>query len=837
MKSNARSPQNGSHVNSKARRVSLDRHSLLPTEPQIRHSGRAHVRGKIRRVWRPRYLEVWDNGLVRYYEENGSGCRVPRYTLILFQARILDATTFRDMHVGLPTSTYGFMFRGQRLLSSDTETLQCSPDPVQHEQRDFLCAVATLEEAQMWVVALQWAATRNVTHLTTLLSPRSGPIVSPWWKDELPSPLLLKPRIDESVSENEDMLGVRVFEACLFEEEDTKIESLAENSSLTTSHVNETESDQIDVTTRESGSTGTQKRHASRTSKAESNPSKIVITRVTQYRVVRLARSLRFEIAYEIRVLLLQRRHIAEQWSILRTANDFQKLVDIIDFQIDDSRRGMIRQLSRLSTRPRVEQLKATLSVVDSLLRSIVVDAKTVNTSALKSFLCLSSASSPSQVNVAPLSVRLLEGHDGLSILTTKTTIALDSTISTDRFVKEWLHSCATKQSAVDEFAARVLSFGYLWCDKALVPFPSQSMLFLATAVLPLTGCVLGQFIPAVTIRLDLLILSWAGAACFGSIVMEKSSEVTSLPRQSPVVKNQRDNADGTAQVTIKDTEVTRLEISVDDDCEESDGEEAIPLRPFVSFEDERLSSPLPKFPSKDGHSCWSQPETNIFHVRGANYLTDKVKVLSGPAPLTCRGVDMWMSDNPRHNIARHPSVLGGRLADEDTFLVNFLLPFGNLVAYFSIPPLDMFPQKLQGVWGKFCHGDQEYRDARLKLLPVVVEGPWIVKAAVGPGKSPALLGKVIPLQYFFRDRDLTRKGVYEVDVIITASSIAKGILSVVRGHTKSVSIAFAFIIEGVSEEELPESVLCCFQMHSLHLENCPILPDFNLDDEQYPEQ
>jgi hypothetical protein len=737
------------------------------------------------------------------------------------------------MHVGLPTSTYGFMFRGQRLLSSDTESLQCSPDPVQHEQRDFLCAVATLEEAQMWVVALQWAATRNVTHLTTLASPRSGPIASPWWKDEISSPLL-SPRIDESITENEDMLGVRVLDSSTFEEEDTKSKSPV---SLSSSHVNETKSQQIDVTARESGSTGAQKRQASRTSKAESNTSKIVISRVTQYRVVRLAQSLRFEVAYEIRVLLLQRRQIAEQWSVLRTADDFQGLVDNIDFQMGDSRKGVIRQLPRLSARPSPEQLKATLSVVDSLLRSVVVDAKTVNTNALKAFLCFSSASSPSKVNVAPLSVRLLEGHDGLSVLTKKTAIPLDSTISTDRFVKEWLHSCTTKQSAVDELAVRVLSFGYLWCDKALVPFPSQSMIFLATAVLPLTGRVLGQFIPVVTIRLDLLILSWAGAACFGSIVMGKSSEGPPLPRQPPAVQNQSGSADGTAQVTIKGTEVTRREIVVEDDCEESDGEEANPVHPFVSFEDERLSSPLPKFSSKDGHSCWSQPETSIFHVRGANYLTDKVKVLSGPAPLTCRGVDMWMTDNPRHNIARHPSVLGGRLADEDTFLVNFLLPFGNLVAYFSIPPLDMFPQKLQGVWDKFCHGDQEYRDARLKLLPVVVEGPWIVKAAVGPGKSPALLGKVIPLQYFFRDRERVRKGVYEVDVIITASSIAKGILSVVRGHTKSVSIAFAFIIEGVSEEELPESVLCCFQMHSLHLENCPTLPDFNLDDVQYPEQ
>ena len=52
-----------------------------------------------------------------------------------------------------------------------------------------------------------------------------------------------------------------------------------------------------------------------------------------------------------------------------------------------------------------------------------------------------------------------------------------------------------------------------------------------------------------------------------------------------------------------------------------------------------------------------------------------------------------------------------------------------------------------------------------------------------------------------------------------------KGILSVVKGHTKSLTIAFAFIIEAAEQEELPETVLCAFQVHALHLEDCPHLP------------
>ena len=266
------------------------------------------------------------------------------------------------------------------------------------------------------------------------------------------------------------------------------------------------------------------------------------------------------------------------------------------------------------------------------------------------------------------------------------------------------------------------------------------------------------------------------------------------------------------------------------DDDDDASGVSADELATSMEINDDLLSSPLPKYPDNQGTSCWSQPSDNIFHVRGANYLNDKIKVASGPAPLKCRGVDVWMTDDPVRHIARHPAVMGGRLGKEDTFLVNFLLPFGNLIAYFSIPPLDAFPDKLRTVWTKFLKGDQEYRDARLKLLPYVVEGPWIVKTAVGPGKSPALLGKVIPLQYFFRDAESKQKAVYEVDVLISASAIAKGILSVVKSQTKALTIGFAFIIEAAEQSELPETVLCSFQVHSLHLEDCPVLPDCSLD-------
>lgn len=173
--------------------------------------------------------------------------------------------------------------------------------------------------------------------------------------------------------------------------------------------------------------------------------------------------------------------------------------------------------------------------------------------------------------------------------------------------------------------------------------------------------------------------------------------------------------------------------------------------------------------------------------------------------------------------------MLGGKLGEEDTFVVNFLLPFGNFVTYFSIPPINKMPKNVAKVWTQFINGNQQDRDARLKLLPQVINGPWIVKKAIGHG--PALLGQTIPLQYYFTHPTDKKKGVYEVDVIITASRLAKGILNVVKSHTKRLTIAFAFIIEGAQESELPETVLCSCQIHSLHLELCPSLPKYFLDD------
>lgn len=323
-------------------------------------------------------------------------------------------------------------------------------------------------------------------------------------------------------------------------------------------------------------------------------------------------------------------------------------------------------------------------------------------------------------------------------------------------------------------------------------------------------------------VRADAAALGIAFAFIFGyrigmhSVISDKTRQATHFtPPSEP----------SQAVKVVEKISNDRTEAEVHEVCETHYRE-----RDDASHEEEEPMLLSPLHPYNGTINSWSEPQASLFKVRGTSYFVDRVKIPSGPAAFPCRGVEIWLADNPLRHIARHPSMLGGKLGEVDTFLVNFLLPFGNFVSYFTMTADCDLPVHVQEAWTKFRKGDQQYRDARLKLLPLVIEGPWIVKTVVGNGSAPALLGKVVPLQYFFTEPSPTCKSVFEVDVIISASNIAKGILNVVKGNTKHLTLAFAIIIEAAETSELPECVLCAFQVHSLHLDLCPRLTECDPD-------
>lgn len=182
-------------------------------------------------------------------------------------------------------------------------------------------------------------------------------------------------------------------------------------------------------------------------------------------------------------------------------------------------------------------------------------------------------------------------------------------------------------------------------------------------------------------------------------------------------------------------------------------------------------------------------------------------------------------------------------MRDKPTFLINFRLPWGILLAYFEISEKfvpfvraghepgfdkstlpstdDMTPGERCAA--RFLLGSKEHKNKTLKLVPIVVEGPWVVKSVVG-GK-PAIIGNKLPVNYVYQEAEGDKALYLESDFDIVASSAARGILSCVRTYTQSLTIDLGLVIQGNTEDELPEQMLGAVRIHGIDPLDAPALP------------
>lgn len=182
-------------------------------------------------------------------------------------------------------------------------------------------------------------------------------------------------------------------------------------------------------------------------------------------------------------------------------------------------------------------------------------------------------------------------------------------------------------------------------------------------------------------------------------------------------------------------------------------------------------------------------------------------------------------------------------LREKPTFIINFRLPWGIFLAYFeiperfipfvraaheegydssSLPPLDNMTPSDRCV-ARFCQSPQSEKNKTLKIVPVVVEGPWVVKSVVG-GK-PALIGNKLPVNYHYSPPKGKDALYLEADLDIVASSAARGILSVTRTYTQVLTIDLGFVVQGNKQDELPEQMLVGARLHGIDPLTAPPYP------------
>jgi len=263
------------------------------------------------------------------------------------------------------------------------------------------------------------------------------------------------------------------------------------------------------------------------------------------------------------------------------------------------------------------------------------------------------------------------------------------------------------------------------------------------------------------------------------------------------------------------------------------------------------IKSPLPLFSksAKFGShfNCWSVPDYDQFKVRGPNYLTDKIKISSGEYLFPARGMDLFLTDTCPENVGTNSGILGGKLREKPTFIVNFRLPWGVVIFYFEIPErlipfirkryeLD-YEERLPALskmrpsercLAEFLMADQDEKNKTLKIIPFVAEGPWIVKSVVG--SKPAIIGNKLPVHYIYEKSEFSgsskEKAMYlEADLDIVSSPAARAILSVARNHTNILTLDLGFVVQGNHQDELPEQMLSAIRMHGIDVVGASPLP------------
>ncbi|KAL8536476.1 hypothetical protein ACS0TY_011907 [Phlomoides rotata] len=197
--------------------------------------------------------------------------------------------------------------------------------------------------------------------------------------------------------------------------------------------------------------------------------------------------------------------------------------------------------------------------------------------------------------------------------------------------------------------------------------------------------------------------------------------------------------------------------------------------------------------------NCWTLSDGNNFRVRSKRFCYDKSKIPAGKHLMDLVAVD-WFKDTKRmDHVARRSGCAAQVASDKGYFSIVFNLQVPGSTHYSMVFYL-VGKEPVQGsLLQRFVDGDDEFRNSRLKLIPSVPKGSWIVRQSVG--STPCLLGKAVDCNYIRAPKYL------EIDVDIGSSTVANGVLGLVIGVITTLVVDMAFLVQVF--EFLPFMFVC----------------------------
>ncbi|XP_074587931.1 protein ENHANCED DISEASE RESISTANCE 2-like [Curcuma longa] len=266
-----------------------------------------------------------------------------------------------------------------------------------------------------------------------------------------------------------------------------------------------------------------------------------------------------------------------------------------------------------------------------------------------------------------------------------------------------------------------------------------------------------------------------------------------------------------------------RIPIIMDEDTDEDEenqilfetedevGRSQVGVEPLdATFDTSCFSGNLHWDEGENSRNCYQIPDGNNFKVRGANYFKDKSKVPAGNSVTKLVAVDWLKSTKRMDHVVRRPGCAAQVASKKGLFslVINLQIPGST---HYSMVFYNVKKQLEPGsLFQRFVDGDDEFRNSRLKLIPSVPKGSWIVRQSVG--SSPCLLGKAVDCTYIRGDKYL------EIDVDIGSSTVANGVLGLVFGVITSLVVDMAFLIQAIGSDELPERLIGAVRIAHIEL-------------------
>ncbi|BFG30834.1 hypothetical protein CerSpe_171090 [Prunus speciosa] len=218
---------------------------------------------------------------------------------------------------------------------------------------------------------------------------------------------------------------------------------------------------------------------------------------------------------------------------------------------------------------------------------------------------------------------------------------------------------------------------------------------------------------------------------------------------------------------------------------------------------------------------CWKVSDGSNFRVRSKHFCYDKTKIPAGKHLMDLVAVD-WFKDTKRmDHVARRQGCAAQVASEKGLFSIVFNLQVPGSTHYsmvFYFVTKELVPGSLLQ---RFVDGDDEFRTSRLKLIPSVPKGSWIVRQSVG--STPCLLGKAVDCNYIRGPKYL------EIDVDIGSSTVANGVLGLVIGVITTLVVDMAFLVQANTTDELPERLIGAVRVAHINLKSA-IVPKLEPD-------